>query len=288
MAMRDIFRGREDRDGSHDRWRENWRDDRYPQRYSSGSDFETRSDHDYDTDDYRRQREPQFYGQSGRFDWAGPNQNTDWQRRDWERQRWTGGSGERQYGGQQNYGGRYGRDYEHDIGSFRGDYGSGPGEFYSRETPRGGSSRSWGQDDMSYWRSGQFPQGWLGGANRSRYAQAGQHQGRGPRGYQRSDQRIHEDVCEWLTDDAYIDASNIDVSVKNGEVTLSGTVNSRNEKRRAEDLIEYLSGVRDVHNALRVVNEGGQIEGASTRPSEPAAQSNTQTQRAGPNQAPRH
>jgi osmotically-inducible protein OsmY len=301
MAMRDMFRGRQGRDRSHDRWRENWRDDQYPQRYSSGSDFETRSDRDYGASDYSRGREPQFYGQSGRSDWAnqgpGQNQADEWQRRDWDRQHWIGGSGERQYGGQQNYGGRYGRDYEHDVGSFRGGYGTSgrdTGGFYSGGTPRGASSSSWGEDDMSYWRSGQFPQGSqfprgsMSASDQSRYESEGQHRGRGPRGYQRSDQRIHEEVCECLTDDSYVDASNIDVKVNSAEVTLSGTVNSRDEKRRAEDIIEDLSGVRDVHNSLRVVNEGGQIEGASTRPSEPAAQSNTQTQRAGPNQAPRH
>jgi len=85
--------------------------------------------------------------------------------------------------------------------------------------------------------------------------------GLGPRGYRRSNDRIREDVCELLTDDEQIDASNIDVAVQDGEVTLSGGVNSRAEKRRAEDLIEDLSGVKDVHNRLRVVNEGGLIEG---------------------------
>jgi hypothetical protein len=96
-------------------------------------------------------------------------------------------------------------------------------------------------------------------------AQSGQFRGRGPRGYRRSDERIREDVCECLTDDERIDATNVQVEVKDCEVTLSGTVNSREEKRRAEDLIERLSGVKDVHNTLRVVNEGGLIEGAGDR-----------------------
>jgi hypothetical protein len=42
------------------------------------------------------------------------------------------------------------------------------------------------------------------------------------------------------------------VTVDNGEVTLSGAVSDRSDKRRAEDLIEQVSGVRDVHNHLRV------------------------------------
>jgi hypothetical protein len=80
----------------------------------------------------------------------------------------------------------------------------------------------------------------------------GPHRGRGPKGYKRSDERIHEDVCERLTEDRFIDASNIEVSVKDGEVTLSGTVASRGLKHRAEDLADLASGVRHVQNNLRV------------------------------------
>lgn len=80
----------------------------------------------------------------------------------------------------------------------------------------------------------------------------GEHRGRGPRNYQRSDDRIREDVSERLTDDPMIDASEIEVSVQNREVTLSGTVRDRNERRRAEDLAESVSGVSHVQNNLRV------------------------------------
>lgn len=85
----------------------------------------------------------------------------------------------------------------------------------------------------------------------------GQFRGRGPRGYRRSDERIKEDVCQCLTDDRYIDASDVDVAVTDREVVLSGTVHSRAEKRHAEDLIERLPGVRDVINKLRVQAELG-------------------------------
>jgi osmotically-inducible protein OsmY len=76
--------------------------------------------------------------------------------------------------------------------------------------------------------------------------------GRGPRGYQRSDARINEDVCDRLCDSPEVDATDIDVRVTGGEVTLSGSVSDRDQKRRAEDLIEQVSGVREVHNTLRV------------------------------------
>jgi hypothetical protein len=78
------------------------------------------------------------------------------------------------------------------------------------------------------------------------------HRGRGPRGYQRSDQRIHEEICERLTEDEHIDASEVEVGVSTGEVTLSGTLRSRNAKRRAGNLAESVSGVKDVHNQIRV------------------------------------
>jgi osmotically-inducible protein OsmY len=80
----------------------------------------------------------------------------------------------------------------------------------------------------------------------------GDFTGRGPKGYQRSDARIYEDVCDRLAEAPDVDASDIEVQTTNGEVTLSGSVREREEKRRAEDLIEGVSGVRDVRNNLRV------------------------------------
>jgi len=85
----------------------------------------------------------------------------------------------------------------------------------------------------------------------------GEHQGRGPKGYQRSDERIREDINERLTDDPMIDASEIEVQVQNREVTLTGTVRDRNERRRAEDLAESVSGVAHVQNNLRVGQRQG-------------------------------
>jgi len=83
-------------------------------------------------------------------------------------------------------------------------------------------------------------------------ATTGRYAGRGPRGYTRSDERIREDVCDRLTDDARIDASDVEVQVKEGEVTLAGSVRTREEKRYTEDVIERITGVRDVNNHLKV------------------------------------
>jgi osmotically-inducible protein OsmY len=76
--------------------------------------------------------------------------------------------------------------------------------------------------------------------------------GRGPRNYRRSDERIREDINDRLTDDYYLDATDIEVSVNDCVVTLTGRVDSRSDKRRAEDLAESISGVMDVSNQLRV------------------------------------
>jgi hypothetical protein len=90
------------------------------------------------------------------------------------------------------------------------------------------------------------------GGGLSQFGEEGRHAGRGPKGYKRSDERIREDVNEHLTRDPHVDASEIEVEVKDGEVTLSGTVDGRQAKRRAEDIVENVSGVREVHNQLRV------------------------------------
>lgn len=80
----------------------------------------------------------------------------------------------------------------------------------------------------------------------------GEHRGRGPRNYLRPDDRICEDINQLLTDDALIDASEIEVVVKDRAVTLNGTVRDRHAKRRAEDLAESVSGIIHVQNNLRV------------------------------------
>jgi hypothetical protein len=76
--------------------------------------------------------------------------------------------------------------------------------------------------------------------------------GKGPKNYVRSDERIREDVCEHLSYHPYVDASDIEVTVRDGEVTLSGTVDARMAKRAAEECCDQVRGVKDVHNQLRV------------------------------------
>jgi osmotically-inducible protein OsmY len=77
--------------------------------------------------------------------------------------------------------------------------------------------------------------------------------GKGPKGYRRSDDRIREDVCERLSS-GYIDASEIEVEVAEGTVTLRGSVPDKRSKRDAEDLIEYVAGIRAIENQLRIAS----------------------------------
>jgi osmotically-inducible protein OsmY len=106
----------------------------------------------------------------------------------------------------------------------------------------------------------------LGGRAMSGYGTMGQYgrgpySGVGPKNYRRNDSRIEEDVCERLMQHSEIDASNIEVKVANGEVTLSGTVNDRNTKRMAEDVLESISGLRDINNQIRVNSSIGNGSG---------------------------
>lgn len=80
----------------------------------------------------------------------------------------------------------------------------------------------------------------------------GRFTGRGPKNYQRSNERIREDVCERLTENPDLDAREIEIRVEDREVTLEGKVEDRHAKRLAEDLAEVVPGVRDVHNHLKV------------------------------------
>ena len=118
------------------------------------------------------------------------------------------------------------------------------GRDYDREGGRGWWDRA--SDEVASWFGDEEAE------RRRRMDDQREHRGRGPKGYRRSDDRIKEDVNDRLSDDYYLDASEVEVTVENTEVTLTGTVSNRNDKRRAEDLAESVSGVTNVENRLRV------------------------------------
>jgi osmotically-inducible protein OsmY len=90
--------------------------------------------------------------------------------------------------------------------------------------------------------------------------------GRGPRGYTRPDARIREDVCDGLTAHDEIDASEIEVTVLEGEVTLTGTVDDAVAKALAEATAATCRGVRRVRSRLWIrQEERGTAPEAGTR-----------------------
>ena len=218
----------------------------------------------------------------------------------WEEDRYSGGErfggGERQYGepsyrerqsgpGRHGVGGygseRYASDRDHDqdrqytgYGSSRygmSDYGS-----PSREGRSGyGASRSGAQFESDYGGGGYDQVSGVGGygyRGRTPYAtgdyQSGlegqrSYRGLGPQTYKRSDDRIRDDVCERLTDDPRIDASNITIDVNQGAVTLNGVVPERHMRYAAEDLVDDAMGVESINNQLRVQSRGDTTSMAS-------------------------
>ncbi len=133
-------------------------------------------------------------------------------------------------------------DFEHGVG-----YGQGTGGRWAN-VPQAGMQPDAGRPQQGGMQGnyGRDMQRGPGGPSGS-----GTHRGKGPQGYTRSDDRIKETVCEALHDDDHIDATHIEVVVKNGEVMLTGTVDDRRQKRLAEDLVERLPGVKDIQNQLR-------------------------------------
>jgi hypothetical protein len=97
----------------------------------------------------------------------------------------------------------------------------------------------------------------IGGFAHDRRAAAERQPGSGrpPRAYRRSDERIRDDVYDRLMAQDWIDAADVLVTVADGEITLAGTVPSRQDKRDVEELADSVLGVREIHNQLRLANQ---------------------------------
>jgi len=159
---------------------------------------------------------------------------------------------DRNYGYQGRSSGSWGNsDYDRNYG-YQGqgsnwNYpGRNPGSWSGSDYDQGiNQGRNWGGNQGQNWNSnqGSFQSG------------QGEYYGRGPQGYKRSDDRIKEDINDRLTWHGNVDATNIQVTVKSGEVTLDGSVSDRHQKRMAEDVAEQVQGVTDVQNRLRIQYE---------------------------------
>lgn len=118
----------------------------------------------------------------------------------------------------------------------------------------GTGRRNGGHDRGFFERAGDEIASWFGDEDAERRRRQ-DHRGRGPANYQRSNERLLEDACERLTHSPRVDASNINVSAEDNEITLDGTVDSRMAKRCAEDCVHDISGVTHVQNNLRIQRE---------------------------------
>lgn len=195
-----------------------------------------------------------FEGGAGRAGYGGmpPGEGYD---------RFTGGGiggPETEWG--RGYGGGYGRSGDYGERGGRGSWGrgqqSGIGPAYGSSS-YGGYGYSSGFSDMSQGRTSSYDSTFGGRSPRS-------FAGRGPKNYRRSDDRIREDVNEELTRNPDIDATDIEVRVEAGTVTLSGQVDSRHAKRLAEDVCESITGVQEVDNQLRVQRAGSEPRGGTS------------------------
>jgi osmotically-inducible protein OsmY len=191
-----------------------------------------------------RDRDDERFGRSGGF---GGSQRGYGSEEEWG-SRGYGGSPQRGYnrestGAQEwnrSWGGGAGSDWNRGgmSGGQAGYYGQGSGEFTGRSSYYGGEQQRW-------------PGSSFGDMGREQ-TQRGRFTGRGPKGWKRSNERIQEEVNEALARHPEIDASDIEVRVENGEVTLTGVVEDRGQKRLAEDIAEDVFGVDDVNNDLKI------------------------------------
>jgi osmotically-inducible protein OsmY len=168
-----------------------------------------------------------------------------------------GDYGRGSYGGSEytNRGSEYNRGSSNQRGG--GYSGGGYGGAYGRSQYGRGQEGSGYGEERGWWdRTSDEVASWFGDEDAERRRrmdrELDQRRGRGPKNYRRSDERIKEDVNDRLGEDYYLDASEVEVVVENTEVVLNGIVKSRNEKRRAEDIAERVSGVTNVENRLRV------------------------------------
>ena len=177
-------------------------------------------------------------------------------------QRWSGG-----YGGDRDRGRSADAPYGDAIGrGFTGNDFGRPDRRFGNAVDRGGRMGPGGEETTGrgYWgwesdHAGGVNVGSMGGRDgyegRDEVEERGPHWGKGPKGYTRSDERTREDVCDAIAYHGYIDASDVEVKVQDGIVTLSGTVPLREQKRAIERLVERCRGVQEVHNELRLARE---------------------------------
>jgi hypothetical protein len=74
----------------------------------------------------------------------------------------------------------------------------------------------------------------------------------GPKDYQRSDERMREDICDALMRSGHLDSSDVTVEITAAKAVLDGTVPERWMKHAIEDLADACPGIQDIENRIRV------------------------------------
>ncbi len=67
-----------------------------------------------------------------------------------------------------------------------------------------------------------------------------------------ADDRIYDTVRQRLANDPDVKGADLEVSVKNGVVTIKGTVNDERAREKAEKITKKVKGVTRVENQLKV------------------------------------
>jgi osmotically-inducible protein OsmY len=219
---------------------ENYDDDRWSEERGARYGQQSRGDF-WEQDDYSRERGPSHhrqsqygygqpnphgaqYEQGGRYPGSRPYGDRQWEAPAWERRARTAGT----------WGGESGRAY----------YGAG----HEDRTPYDYGSQDRGQREQ-YQGSGQSSE--FGGYQGGMQPRPGRQSRIDPKGYTRSDERVREHVCEHLGDSG-LDVRDVEVTVKDGTVTLQGNVPDRRTKHAVEDCADGCVGVKDVDNRLKV------------------------------------
>lgn len=146
-------------------------------------------------------------------------------------------------------------------------------EQYQPESYRQNTPASHGHPHDNSYRNERFNMNWQQGNQQN-------FRGYGPKNYKRSDARISEDINDRLYDDPYLDASEIEINVKSGEVIIEGTVDSRQSKRFLEDIADSVSGVTHVENRTRVNSRFWEDRNSATQAS---SNSNSKTKKSSTN-----
>jgi|GEM_PF-6812003 len=185
---------------------------------------------------------------------------------------YSGQSGGQQYGdssrgsyGQNQYGSQSGNQYGQSghygqsgqsgqSGGYAGNSSSSGSSSFGNSGGRGGNGSS--MQNSSVWNS-------MTGSDQYRSGADGARKGSAPKNYKKSDDRISDDLCEKLMHQG-LDCSGVEVSVKEGIVTLTGEVCERNDKHRIEQIAADISGVNDVENQLRMAKKSNGSTSSAT------------------------